>query len=74
MASHTRGHINKGDCQRLVNLADVSAAYYLTRKGTFMRVTFKYGIKTFSGTIDSMVYGAYRDGNLCIGRDTSTLF
>jgi len=34
-----------------------------------MKVTFKYGIKTFSGTIDEMVYGSFRDDNLCIGRE-----
>ena len=34
-----------------------------------MKVVFKYGIKTYSGTIDQMVYGSYRDDNLCIGRE-----
>jgi hypothetical protein len=34
-----------------------------------MKVKFKYGIKTYSGTIDEMVYGSYRDGKLCIGRE-----
>lgn len=34
-----------------------------------MKVTFKYGIRTFSGTLDEMTFGSYRDGNLCIGRD-----
>jgi hypothetical protein len=33
-----------------------------------MKVKFKYGINTYSGTLDQMVYGSYRDGNLCIGR------
>jgi len=33
-----------------------------------MKVKFKYGIRTFSGTIDEMVYGSYRKGCLCIGR------
>lgn len=33
-----------------------------------MKVTFKYGIKTYSGTIDEMTYGSFRDDNLCIGR------
>ena len=34
-----------------------------------MKVIFKYGIKTYSGTIDQMVYGSYRHDNLCIGRE-----
>ena len=34
-----------------------------------MKVRFKYGIATYSGTIDEMVYGSYRDHKLCIGRD-----
>ena len=34
-----------------------------------MKVIFKYGISTYSGTIDQMVYGSYRDGKLCIGRE-----
>jgi hypothetical protein len=34
-----------------------------------MKVKFKYGIKTYSGTVDEMVYGSFRDGNLCIGRE-----
>jgi hypothetical protein len=33
-----------------------------------MKVKFKYGIKTYSGTLDSLVYGSYRQGNLCLGR------
>ncbi|MDD2230218.1 MAG: hypothetical protein PHY48_12495 [Candidatus Cloacimonetes bacterium] len=33
-----------------------------------MKVQFKYGIKTYSGTADDMTYGSYRDGNVCIGR------
>lgn len=33
-----------------------------------MKVKFKYGIKTYSGLADEMVYGSYRDDNLCIGR------
>jgi hypothetical protein len=33
-----------------------------------MKVTFKYGIRTYSGLADGMVYGSYRDDNLCIGR------
>ena len=34
-----------------------------------MKVVFKYGIATYSGLIDEMVYGSYRDDKLCIGRD-----
>ncbi|HOV16299.1 MAG TPA: hypothetical protein PLF50_02200 [Candidatus Cloacimonadota bacterium] len=34
-----------------------------------MKVKFKYGIKTYSGTVDGMTYGSYRKGNLCIGRE-----
>jgi hypothetical protein len=34
-----------------------------------MKVKFKYGIRTYSGTIDEMVYGSYRDDKLCIGRE-----
>ncbi len=34
-----------------------------------MKVKFKYGIKTYSGTVDEMVYGSYRHDNLCIGRE-----
>jgi hypothetical protein len=34
-----------------------------------MKVKFKYGIKTYSGTIDEMVYGSFRDDHLCIGRE-----
>ncbi|MCK9310485.1 MAG: hypothetical protein M0P99_09445, partial [Candidatus Cloacimonetes bacterium] len=33
-----------------------------------MKVQFKYGIKTYSGTADDMTYGSYRDGDVCIGR------
>ena len=33
-----------------------------------MKVKFKYGIRTFSGTLDEMTYGSYKDGQLCIGR------
>lgn len=33
-----------------------------------MKVTFKYGIKTYSGTVDEMTYGSYNDGGVCIGR------
>ena len=33
-----------------------------------MKVKFKYGIRTYSGTIDEMVYGSYRKHRLCIGR------
>ncbi|MDD3144286.1 MAG: hypothetical protein PHG32_08835 [Candidatus Cloacimonetes bacterium] len=34
-----------------------------------MKVKFKYAIRTYSGTIDEMVYGSYRDDKLCIGRE-----
>ncbi|HPV14794.1 MAG TPA: hypothetical protein PL126_03995 [Candidatus Cloacimonadota bacterium] len=33
-----------------------------------MKVKFKYGIRTYSGTVDEMTYGSYRKGRLCIGR------
>lgn len=33
-----------------------------------MKVRFKYGIRTYSGTVDEMTYGSYRKGRLCIGR------
>jgi len=33
-----------------------------------MKVKFKYGIQTYSGTVDEMVFGSYRNGTLCIGR------
>jgi hypothetical protein len=33
-----------------------------------MKVKFKYGIKTYSGTVDEMTFGAYRKGNICIAR------
>ncbi len=33
-----------------------------------MKVKFKYGIKTYSGTLEEMVFGSYREDNLCIGR------
>ncbi len=33
-----------------------------------MKVKFKYGIRTYSGTIDEMTYGSYRKGKVCIGR------
>jgi len=33
-----------------------------------MKVKFKYGIQTYSGTVDEMVFGSYRKGTLCIGR------
>ncbi len=34
-----------------------------------MKVKFKFGIRTYSGTIDGMTYGSYRDDKLCIGRE-----
>jgi len=33
-----------------------------------MKVKFKYGIRTYSGTLDEMTYGSYRNGSVCIGR------
>ena len=33
-----------------------------------MKVKFKYGIQTYSGTLDEMTYGSFREDNLCIGR------
>ncbi len=33
-----------------------------------MKVKFKYGIRTYSGTLDEMTYGSYRKHSLCIGR------
>lgn len=34
-----------------------------------MKVTFKHSIQTFSGEIEKMVYGSYRKGKLCLGRE-----
>ncbi len=33
-----------------------------------MKVIFKFGIKTYSGTVDEMTFGSYRKDSLCIGR------
>ncbi|NLK49492.1 MAG: hypothetical protein GX294_02470 [Candidatus Cloacimonetes bacterium] len=33
-----------------------------------MKVKFKYGIRTFSGTVDEMTYSSYKNGSVCIGR------
>jgi len=33
-----------------------------------MKVKFKYGIITYSGTLDEMSYGSFRQHTLCIGR------
>lgn len=33
-----------------------------------MKVKFKYGIGTYSGTLDEMTYGSYRNGAVCVGR------
>jgi len=33
-----------------------------------MKVIFKFGIKTYSGTVDDMTFGSYRKHSLCIGR------
>ena len=34
-----------------------------------MKVRFRFGIRTYSGTIDDMTYGSYRRNKLCIGRE-----
>lgn len=34
-----------------------------------MKVKFKYGIETYSGKIDGMVFNSCRKGHLCIGRE-----
>jgi len=33
-----------------------------------MKVNFKYGIRTYSGSMDEMTYGSYRKNTICIGR------
>jgi len=33
-----------------------------------MKVKFKYGIRTYSGTLDEMTYGSYRKHTVCLGR------
>jgi len=33
-----------------------------------MKVKFKYGIRTYSGTVDEMTYGNYKQGKVCISR------
>ena len=33
-----------------------------------MKVTLKYNMGTYSGTLNDMVYANYRDGAVCIGR------
>ncbi|HOH97174.1 MAG TPA: hypothetical protein PL188_02570 [Candidatus Cloacimonadota bacterium] len=33
-----------------------------------MKTTFKYGIGTYSGTIDSITFGSYKKGTVCIAR------
>ncbi|MEF3694996.1 MAG: hypothetical protein V3576_06565 [Candidatus Cloacimonadota bacterium] len=33
-----------------------------------MKVTLKYNMGTYSGTLNDMTYGNYRDGAVCIGR------
>ena len=37
-----------------------------------MKVRFKFGIKTFSGTSDEMTYGSYAKNTLCLGRQYVT--
>jgi hypothetical protein len=34
-----------------------------------MKVHLKFGIKTYSGTVDEMTFGSYRNDNICIGRE-----
>ncbi|GAB1366203.1 MAG TPA: hypothetical protein PL160_01810 [Candidatus Cloacimonas sp.] len=33
-----------------------------------MKVTFNYGIRTYSGTIDEITFGSYRKDSVCIAR------
>ena len=33
-----------------------------------MKVLFNYAVRTYSGTIDNMVYGSYQKNMFCIGR------
>ncbi len=33
-----------------------------------MKVIFKFGIRTYSGTVDEMTFGSYRKNTVCIGR------
>ena len=33
-----------------------------------MKVTFKYNIATYSGTLNEMTYSSFNDGEVCIGR------
>ena len=33
-----------------------------------MKVKLKYGIATYSGTIDEITFGSYKDDTLCIAR------
>lgn len=33
-----------------------------------MKVTLKYGIASYSGTIDDITFGSYKNDTLCIGR------
>lgn len=33
-----------------------------------MKVDFKYGIRTYSGTVDGMTYGSYKKGQICMSR------
>ncbi|HQM79627.1 MAG TPA: hypothetical protein PKV12_02840 [Candidatus Syntrophosphaera sp.] len=34
-----------------------------------MKVKFKYGIRTYSGKLDELVFSSYRKGKLCIARE-----
>ena len=33
-----------------------------------MKTTFKYGIAAYSGTIDEITFGSYKNGSVCIAR------
>lgn len=33
-----------------------------------MKTTFKYGISAYSGTIDEITFGSYKNGSICIAR------
>ncbi|PKN75021.1 MAG: hypothetical protein CVU49_06135 [Candidatus Cloacimonetes bacterium HGW-Cloacimonetes-2] len=33
-----------------------------------MKVTLKYNLSSYSGTLNDMTYGSYKDGAVCIGR------
>ncbi len=39
-----------------------------------MKVKFRYGIKSYSGTLDELVFAAYEDRNVVIGRELPSGF